>query len=112
MEHIRQAVERAKGRPEQGSSIGVNLPWQQGTHGFANVQEGDARVEEIELDPACLQSKRLIAYDGKDPRSRPFDVLRTQVLRSMDQKGWKILAVTSPTPSCGKTLTAVNLALS
>ena len=30
----------------------------------------------------------------------------------MDLKGWKTLAVTSPTPSCGKTLTAINLALS
>ena len=30
----------------------------------------------------------------------------------MDLKDWKILAVTSPTPSCGKTLIAVNLALS
>jgi Mrp family chromosome partitioning ATPase len=30
----------------------------------------------------------------------------------MDLKGWKTLAVTSPTPNCGKTLTAINLALS
>jgi Mrp family chromosome partitioning ATPase len=30
----------------------------------------------------------------------------------MDLKGWKTLAVTSPTPGCGKTLTATNLALS
>jgi Mrp family chromosome partitioning ATPase len=30
----------------------------------------------------------------------------------MDLKGWKFLAVTSPTAGCGKTLTAVNLALS
>ena len=39
-------------------------------------------------------------------------MLRTQVLQSMDLKGWKTLAVTSPTPACGKTLTAVNLAVS
>jgi capsular exopolysaccharide synthesis family protein len=39
-------------------------------------------------------------------------MLRTEILQSMDMKGWKTLAVTSPTPSCGKTLTAVNLALS
>ncbi len=30
----------------------------------------------------------------------------------MDLKGWKTLAVTSPTQSCGKTLIATNLALS
>jgi len=38
--------------------------------------------------------------------------LRTQVLQSMDLKGWKLLAVTSPTAGCGKTLTAINLGLS
>lgn len=69
-------------------------------------------MSEVELDAAFLQSQRLVAYDGKDHRSRPFDVLRTEVLRSMDLKGWKTLAVTSPTPNCGKTLTAINLALS
>ena len=39
-------------------------------------------------------------------------MLRTEILRSMNMKGWKTLAVTSPTPSCGKTLIATNLALS
>ena len=39
-------------------------------------------------------------------------MLRTQVLQSMDLKSWQLLAVTSPTPACGKTLTSINLALS
>ena len=39
-------------------------------------------------------------------------MLRTQVLQSMDMKSWQLLAVTSPTPGCGKTLTSINLALS
>ena len=39
-------------------------------------------------------------------------MLRTQILQSMDLKEWQILAVTSPTPGCGKTLTSLNLALS
>ena len=30
----------------------------------------------------------------------------------MDTRKWKIIAVTSPTPGCGKTVTAANLALS
>ena len=39
-------------------------------------------------------------------------MLRTQVLQAMDAKGWRLLAVTSPTAGCGKTLMATNLALS
>src|SRR3984957_5630698 len=112
MENIRQAIERAKGQPKQHSGIGFESPRQQATHSFGDTHESKGRIQEVELDFARLQSQRIIAYDGKDPRSRTFDILRTEVLRSMDLKGWKTLAVTSPTPSCGKTLTAINLALS
>jgi protein-tyrosine kinase len=38
--------------------------------------------------------------------------LRTQVLQAMDAKEWRFLGITSPTPGCGKTVVAVNLALS
>ena len=72
----------------------------------------DTRIPEIALNVDYLESKRIIAHDDKDPRSKPFDMLRTQVLQPMDQKGWKILGITSPTPGCGKTVTAINLAFS
>ena len=67
---------------------------------------------EIELNSKLLQSQRIVCYDGKDQRSRPYDMLRTQVLQSMEANGWKVLGVTSPTPGCGKTLTAINLGFS
>src|SRR5580704_3276372 len=108
MENIRQAVERARQSHQPGN--GVNLPRPQAKGAFGNAP--GARIQEIELDQKYLESKRIIAYDKNDKRSRAFDMLRTQVLRTMDIKGWKILAVTSPTPGCGKTFTAVNLAFS
>jgi protein-tyrosine kinase len=110
MENIRQAVERAKGLPKQRSGIDFEPP--RARHAFGDAHPSKERTQEVELDFAHLQSQRVVAYDGKDPHSRSFDILRTEVLRSMDLKGWKTLAVTSPTPSCGKTLTAINLALS
>jgi protein-tyrosine kinase len=110
MENIRQAVERAKGPPSK-TGVGFESEPRQARH-FGNAPESSERIQEFELDSAYLQSQRLIAYDGKNPSSRPFDMLRTEVLRSMDLMGWKVLAVTSPTPNCGKTVTAINLALS
>ena len=68
--------------------------------------------EATELNRKSLQAKRIVAYDGADRRSRPYDMLRTQVLQTMDANRWKVLAVTSPTPKCGKTVTAINLAFS
>jgi Mrp family chromosome partitioning ATPase len=72
----------------------------------------DDQLSEIELKDSFLQSNRIVAHNGANICAKPYDMLRTQVLRAMDLKGWKILAITSPTPECGKTLTAINLALS
>jgi Mrp family chromosome partitioning ATPase len=112
MENIRQAIERAKSLVEQQGGNSFEPPRPQSREGSRDAHLSKGGRQEIELDFAWLQSHRIVAYDGKDPYSRAFDILRTEVLRSMDQKGWKILGVTSPTPACGKTLTAVNLALS
>jgi protein-tyrosine kinase len=70
------------------------------------------QIRAVELNAARLESRRIISYDVADQRSKSFDVLRTQILQAMDRKGWQVLAVTSPTAGCGKTLTAINLAIS
>jgi hypothetical protein len=100
MEQIWQAVERARTKPEpspihRSASSEINQP-----------------LAAIELNSAHLLSKRVVSHNGSDQRSLPYDMLRTQVLHSMEQHGWRILGVSSPTPGCGKTLTAINLAFS
>ena len=111
MEYIRQAIERAKEHPGQ-SGTGSEAPRARASQGFAAGRHRWEPTPEVELDSAYLQSQRILAFDGEDVHSRSFDLLRTEVLRSMDLEGWKSVAVTSPTPSCGKSLTAINLALS
>jgi capsular exopolysaccharide synthesis family protein len=64
------------------------------------------------LDRTHLEANRIVGYDIADRRSAAFDMLRTQVVQEMDAKNWRMLAITSPTAGCGKTLTACNLALS
>ncbi len=112
MENIRQAVERARAdqNPQDMKRSGT-LHSGTGVDVAAQLGHG-ATSNECQLNTGYLQSKRIIAYDGSDPRSRPYDMLRTQVLQSMSAGGWKILGVTSPGPGCGKTLTAINLAFS
>src|SRR5262245_12420200 len=117
MEQIRQAVERAKasGMPaaEAQSRMDINSP-RQSSDLSASRPEMTAldKIKEVELNRNHLESHRIIAHNAADPRSNSFDMLRTQILQSMDQRKWQFLAVTSPTPGCGKTVTAVNLALS
>ena len=111
MEFIRQALDRVKGAlppPVQSAA-----PARSRAPSSAD-QAKSARPHpgEIGLEPRHLESRRIIAHDVRDPRAKSFDILRTQVLRGMDTSHWQILAVTSPTPGCGKTLTSINLALS
>lgn len=42
--------------------------------------------------------------------STEFDILRTKIQLMMRKNGWTRLAVTSPSPACGKTTTSCNLA--
>jgi protein-tyrosine kinase len=115
MDSIRQAVERARassGSRRADITSNLNPPRQRGDSAAVNQTAPNSAGNEIELSPAFLESKRIVAYNGADQRTRPYDMLRTQVLQSMGVGGWKVLGITSPTPGCGKTLTSINLALS
>jgi len=70
------------------------------------------QFREVKLDPKHLESTRIVAHDPLHEHGRYFDMLRTQVLQAMDEAGWQMLAITSPTAGCGKSVTACNLALS
>ena len=115
MEPIRQAVERAKAdglpTPEPQGRVSTNR--RAADSMIVSGHPGVSRqYREAELNREHLEARRLIAHNAADPRSNAFDMLRTQVLQAMDQRNWQFLAVTSPTAGCGKTITALNLALS
>ena len=62
-------------------------------------------------DPARLVRHRIVAF-ASGLQSVPFDMMRTKVIQQMRAHGWKRLAITSPTPACGKSTIALNLAFS
>ena len=64
----------------------------------------------LETDPHYLRAHRVIAGPA-DPVEGPYKVLRTQVRQRMRANDWQTLAVTSAHEGAGKTLTAVNLAI-
>ena len=112
MDHIRQAIDRAK---EFGSA--ETQPQAQFAPPFPQLKVQQDAVplswgKEVDLNGKHLESNRIIAHNIADPRSKSFDMLRTQVLQSMQANSWQIVGVTSPTAGCGKTVVAVNLALS
>ncbi|MHC2148782.1 CpsD/CapB family tyrosine-protein kinase [Pseudomonas sp. 210_17 TE3656] len=66
----------------------------------------------VPLRAEHLERHRIVAYNKNSNLSTSFDLLRTQVLQTMEENGWRTLAITSPTPEAGKTVLAINLAMS
>lgn len=66
----------------------------------------------VKLDASHLEENRIVSHLNHNVTSSVFDSLRTQVLQKMEENNWKTLAIVSPTPESGKTLTSINLAIS
>ncbi len=66
----------------------------------------------VKLDQRHLEKNRIVAHIKNNPITGVFDTLRTQVLQKMEENNWRTLAIVSPTPGSGKTLTSINLAIS
>lgn len=63
-------------------------------------------------DPVLLAKNRIIAQRDGDAVSNAFKMLRTQVLQSLRKHHCQTLGIISPGAGNGRTLTAINLAIS
>lgn len=59
-----------------------------------------------------LKENLVVGLFSRDENSRQFSLLRTQLLKHMNEKGWKIIGITSSAPSAGKSFVSSNLAAS
>jgi hypothetical protein len=112
MERIKEAIQKAK---SQTPPPAAPPPAQRETVRVApseldQIVYRETRV--VALDPNHLEANRIVALDKNDVRVAPFDLLRTQVVRKLRENHWSTLAVTSPDAGCGKTVVAINLAIS
>jgi len=113
MERIKQALELArKERIKNGGKV---------TGSIAKPDESQQSVEAqnitytstrtVPMPVGELREKRIIT-EQQNNISDSYRVLRTQVLQRLNEKNWNTLAVTSPGSGAGKSLTAINLAIS
>lgn len=66
----------------------------------------------VQLSVEKLQGNNLFPLPSNQPAALAVDQLRSKILHGLATKGWKQIAVTSPTHGCGKSFVATNLALS
>jgi protein-tyrosine kinase len=66
----------------------------------------------VGLYPGWLRQNRVLSAESPDAVVQAYKVLRTQVSQRMRANGWRTLGITSPRRGEGKTITAINLAIS
>jgi len=113
MERIKQALELARQeRIKKGGNVGGANP--KPDNNQQRVEEQDIQYTKTRTVPMPvneLREKRIIT-EQQNSISDAYRILRTQVLQRLNEKNWNTLAITSPGSGAGKSLTAINLAMS
>jgi len=65
----------------------------------------------VSLDPEVMEQNRCVAMFHSREEVEAYRVLRTQILNRTRETGGNLIMITSALPGEGKTLTAINLAL-
>lgn len=66
----------------------------------------------VEVNPEVLRRQKLMVEGKETPGAEEYKLLRTHILQRTRGDGRNTLMVTGPLPGEGKTMTAINLALS
>jgi capsular exopolysaccharide synthesis family protein len=110
MDRIKKALEKSRSSKRRSPARPQQFEAERGAHPFDNIVY--TRSKQIEVGQNILSESRLIAGNPSDPRALSFKMLRTQALQIMRENGWSTIAVTGPTAGAGKSLVAINLAIS
>jgi protein-tyrosine kinase len=109
MDRIKQALDRA--RAERTSSVEAPSAMEERERQTdAPIRYSQTKV--VAADPNLLRENRVIFGSVDRKGLGAYKMLRTQVLQRMTARGWNALAITSPMAGDGKSLTAINLAIS
>ena len=112
MEPLHSAMERFK-REEQRRPTPVVLkaaPPRVGKDAVQDIVYTQTRT--VDIADEVLRERRVLAGFERGPFLDAYKILRTQVMHRLREHGWNVLGITSPSKQEGKTLTAVNLAIS
>lgn len=110
MERIRKALERAG--QDRMVATDVLRQTSQGIQSDLSTGVRYTMTKMVEVSPQTLLDNRVIAALPQHKFKDSYRMLRTRVLQTMRNNGWTSVAVTGPASGCGKTLTAINLAVS
>ncbi len=114
MEKIQAAIEKARAaRTDLRGGVELSAVHAATTLPAAapETEAAWAALPDFTPDPARMAACRIVAFHG-GREAAAFDVMRTKVLQQMRANNWRRLAITSPTPGCGKSTITLNLGFS
>jgi len=107
MDRISKALEQAK----QG--VAKTRPQKSRTEEIVSLEPINyTKTKKVSLSSDLLRENRIFTGSDSAPIVDTYGLLRTRVVKAMRKNNWKTIGVTSPDPSVGKTVTAINLAIS
>jgi len=113
MERIKQALELARQeRIKNGGRVTGSIA--KPDKNLQSVEGQDIKytnTRTVLMPVNELREKRIIT-EQQNSISDAYRILRTQVLQRLNEKNWNTLAITSSGSGAGKSLTAINLAIS
>lgn len=117
MERIKQALDKARSERmatayDMGGSDKAATASPSGVPPITETPILYSKTKVAQLNQQHLQANGIIYGEADRVGLTAYKMLRTQVLQRMTARGWNALALTSPAPSDGKSVTAINLAIS
>lgn len=115
--NLRKALDRAqKERQEDILSEEVNISAEdssekKNTNGKAWQAPAYTKSSQVFFDQGALVENKCVCITHGANEIDNYKVLRAQIMQRTKEKGWNTLMVTSAQPGEGKTLTAINLAI-
>jgi len=110
MERIKQALEKAREERVKMGGAPATFSAGEGVMPAGQIMYTHTRTEEIPV--TFLREMRVITAVEPSGFTDAYAILRTQILQRLREKQWNALAITSASAQEGKTLTAINLAIS
>lgn len=107
MDRITQALQRAREEREQFAPAAATAP-----AGATPETITYRQTRTVDVPTARLRERRVVSAFEPGAFVDSYKIAHTHVLQRLREHGWNTLAVTSPGDREGKTLTAINLAVS
>ena len=68
------------------------------------------KIEALDVLPEQFEDQNIVGFRNADTRARPFKLMRSQIVRQMEERPLPLIGVTSAAPHVGTTFVASNMA--